>query len=430
MPLLDLASSAGQLGFEQLAGPFGEEARKRGPGAQYPSAYEYGKKFIVPDKETAKFGNGITSFDDPTYLGFSLRFDISSPLFNGVDGTIGSESAVGYLQAIGQNTRADYLKGFIRGIQAINRDRPYYWQTIEGLTDAYNKTFQMADPFSGSADGEGITIGCLEAIDLKISALFTLYKLACYDVKYKRIILPKNLMYFNVYVDIQEIRKFQTFRNFLRAAITQSGEAKTSEFVNENTSQITFKFTDCVWNPSESGKVLDGVTNAGGNEFASSSMKWSFSNIEIESQFSGFDSKLADGRELKPDEPNPPLTFGEQLLDTVKKFGKDQLNNAADSAISLAQRSASAIAGNIKLGNVFGLRNQIIGTLGNAQTLLGAAAGAAVQEQTAFGDSPSFRLGGNPLGEGVQPNNSLPTSKIFSAAPSGPSLGSSNIFGK
>ena len=427
MPLLDLASSAGQLGFEQIAGPFGAEGRKRGPGAQYPSAYEFGKKFIVPDKTTSKFGNGITSLDDPTYLGFGLRFDISSPLFSGIDGAVGGESAVAYLEAIGEFTRADYLKGFVRGIKSINEERPYYWQTIEGLSEAFNKTFNMSDPFSGSGDGEGITIGCMEAIDLKISALFTLYKLACYDVKYKRYVLPKNLMYFNVYVDIQEIRKFQTFRNSIRSLITQSTEAKTSDFVNENTSQITFRFKDCVWDASESGEVFSNVTNAGGNEFATSSIKFSFSNIEMDSQFSGFDSKLADGRKLTPPINDPSLT--DILKETAIKFGKDKLNNVADSAISLAQRSLSVIGGNLKLGNVFGLRNQIIGTLGNAQTLLGAVQGAAVQEQTAFGNS-SFGLGGNPLGEGVQPNNSLPTGNVFGSSPSGPALQSTNIFGQ
>ena len=84
------------------------------------------------------------------------------------------------------------------------------------------------------------------------------------------------------------------------------------------------------------------------------------------------------------------------------------------------------IGGNLKLGNVYGLRNQIIGTLGNAQTLLGAVAGAAVQENTVFGDS----LGSNVLGTGIQPNNSLPTSKLFNTLPPGPTLNASNIFGK
>jgi hypothetical protein len=208
------------------------------------------KRFVDTASNISFRGNGVTSLDDPTYLGFSLRFDISSPLFNGAaigspgrpptetplldsatnilsgiglappineSGPIGEignqipggESAVGYLKTLGENTRASYLTSFVQGLREVNEFRPYYWQTIGGLTEAWNKSLNVKDPFQGSADEEGITIGCLEAIDLKISALFNLYKEAVYDNRYKRMVLPQNLMNFRVYIDVFEIRKFK-----------------------------------------------------------------------------------------------------------------------------------------------------------------------------------------------------------------------------
>lgn len=432
MPITDLASAAGQLGFEQVAGPFGGIIP--GPGAQFPNSYPIAKQFVRTSTTTSKFGNGVTSLDDPTYLGFSLLFETDSPLFSGADGTKTTrESAVGYLERIGEATRAKYLRGFIKGIQSINKERSYYWQTVEGLGEAYNKASDMLDPYGGVKEGEGITIGCLEAIDLKISALFALYRLACFDVKYKRYILPRNLMHFNVSVSIQEIRKFKTVRNAITSLITNkvfgggpATEASTSDFVNENTSQITFRFKDCVWDLNESGKVFESVTNAGGNEIAKTSMKWSYSFIEMENQFSGFDSALIDREQQK----DGPLKFGEAFGEIAKNFAKQQLANAADGALSLAKRGASTIIGNLKFGNVYGVRNQVLSAIESPQNLIGALQGAALQEQATFGNNTTSRLGDNVLGEGIQPSNSLPGETIFSPVPSGPSLGTDNIFGR
>ena len=102
------------------------------------------KRFVTPQSSVSGGGNGVTSLDDPTYLGFSLRFDITSPLFNG--STVGDpfnespnipagESALGYLVQVGQKQRAQYLRAFVQGLFEVNNTRPYYWQTIEGLSN-------------------------------------------------------------------------------------------------------------------------------------------------------------------------------------------------------------------------------------------------------------------------------------------------------
>lgn len=423
------------------------------------------KKFVTPQSSVSGSGNGVTNLDDPTFLGFSLRFDIFSPLFNGatngepqappaddtllglLGGALGlaapppteisgsantipaGESAFGYLTQIGEVTRATYLQSFIQGLQEVNAFRPYYWQTIEGLGDAWSNSNNMLDPYNGTKDEDGIAIGCLEAIDLKISALFNLYRAAIFDNAYNRFVLPRNLMYFDVYVDVYEIRNFKSSISWLEkinSARSGGGLAQTDvdRFLNNNTSRITFKFSDCTWNINESGKLFDKVTNAGGNEMASTSMKWGYKRIEMQSIFSGYDQTLADGQSNR--------TSG-SLKDFVRNAANDALQNAANSAIERARQAAAARAQGLLLGNVFGLRNQVFSALQNPGALAAAAIGAARQVGNLFGPKKPTgpALGDNPLGDPLAIPSSLPTDNIFlgQGEVEGGPLDSTNLFG-
>ena len=455
MPITDLFNQEIPEGLRNLAGNFQKS---------FPNSYDFAKTFVQTSKSAAGGGNGVTGLDDPTYLGFDIRFNIKSPLFegalegnpgipanpadglqalsnksDGVASTPAGPSAVGYLNKIGETTRATYLKAFCQGLREIQQKRPYYFQTIEGLTEAYSKTVNMT-PFGGSADGEGITVGLLEAIDLKMSALFNLYKAACYDVKYRRHVLPKNLMYFDVEVDVIEIRKFRSIKSALNTFINSKLNPNDpnndlNQFVNENASRLTFKFTECVWDVSASGVVFSNVTNAqGAGTMAASSMKWSYGNVVIASQFAGYDSSLQDTANLQP------KTFG----DLAKAAGSKLLDKARQGAENFVQRKGLSFIQGLKFGNVYGLRNQIINTIKNPQGLLSSLQGALVQEET----TPGFvdPIGANIFeGEVVAGGSTqtlesrrilpdggeaeaLETSNIFGTQPSGPALERSNLF--
>ncbi len=440
MPLVDLTSPAGINGVSQLAGPYGNLLG----GSSFPSSYEFAKRFVNNSKSAYGSGaNGVTSLDDPTYLGFSLMFDISSPLFNGATSGPGSgindgeftventvnqgiaaagqlfnktskekpggdlntpsgASAIGYLEAIGEVNRAQYLKAFIQGIQEINNTRPYYFQTIAGIQEAWQKSTDFSiDPYTGSSGEEGITIGCLEAIDLKLTALFSLYKMAVYDSMYKRFILPKNLMKFDVYVYVQEIRKFKTTRNWLQATNPSTTNSSDS-YVNQNASQVGFKFTDCEWDPKASGKVFEGVTNSGG-EITTTEIKWTYALMENVSQFAGYNNKL-DASKVQTDN---------QFFGKVKAFAKDQVNEAIDGALDLGRRAAVSFANPVQLGNVFDMTQVTLGGIGNPQALRNALVGAAVQGNEdglkLFGQNENIsqRLGDNPLGTADEPNQTI-----------------------
>lgn len=386
------------------------------------------KRFITVNQKPTTSGNGLTDIDDPTYLGFTLFFDVTSPLFNGAIGDTGtsntvegSQSAIGYLEKIGESNRAGYLRAFIQGIREINATRPYYWQTIAGLDEAWKSLASMGpDPYVGSKDGEGIAIACLEAVDLKITALFNLYKMAVYDSAYKRFVLPRNLMYFDVDVQVGEVRQFKRTINLL-ASIDRGGRFLNStnipaaDVVGNNASFVKFRFSDCLWIPEESGKVFDSVSNAGG-EVASTSIKWSYSNVIIDAQFAGYDQSLLDSRQ----QTVSPLSGSAALL----QFAKDQAAQAAQQAVQAAARAAEravlAQAQGLLFGNVHGgVQNQIANVLQNpGGALVNAtigAAGSAINQGGSRADSAPISLADNIMPDPVRLPNSLPTGRIQTA---------------
>ena len=249
--------------------------------------------------------------------------------------------------------------------------------------------------------------------------------MAVYDTRYKRFIVPSNLRRFDVYVYVQEIRKFKTVRNWLGALNPSIDSDDTKKLVNENTSQVSFKFTECEWDPAASGNVFEGVTNTGG-DIATTQIKWSYGDMENVSQFSGYDSKLDSGKTQANTDP--------KFKDKLKQFGKDQLANAAEGAINAVGRTVSSAIQGFTLGNVFGIRNQVLGAIANPQGLINAAVGAAIQgnELQTFGnESAVTNIGDSPLGVPNPPNNTISKEdNAFDPAQAvGVGLTSTNAFG-
>jgi len=442
-------------------GFLGEEANGRvneiadalglsGP-VSYPSSYEFIKRFVQVPSDIKSGGNGVTSLDDPTYLGFEILFLRDSPLFNGalegeselpefnnstslLSNALNSlslpsgESAVGYLEQIGETQRATYLRAFVQGLFKIAETRPYYFQTIDGLIESWNKSSDFSnDPYIGSAEGEGITIGCLEAIDLKLTSLFTLYKMAVYDSRYRRYILPKNLMKFDAYVSVSEIRKFNTTKNNLVSLSDNQGDnnPKSEDFINKNTSQIKFRFKKCVWDVSASGKVFETVSNSE-SSISTTEIKFSYCNVLFESQFSGYNSQINEERQQTS-----------QSGSNLEKFAKDLVTNQAESTLSAAVQRARSFAQSQILGNVFGLRNEVLNSISNPQGLANALNGAALNilQDTDVPDTVP-RLGDRILPPGQQPTNNDGTQprtisgsdRLFTKVPPGPPINSTNIF--
>jgi hypothetical protein len=146
-------------------------------------------------------------YQDPTILGFKLLFffnNTGSKLLSTKEGA--PNTAYNYLNKIGDYARASYLKKFVEHLQKISTNTPWFFQTITGLGDAWKRGYQ-AEVFSAALPIERkITIGCLESIDLRMSALIDLYRKSCFDWHYRREIVPWNLRTFDVYIYVYEVR--------------------------------------------------------------------------------------------------------------------------------------------------------------------------------------------------------------------------------
>jgi hypothetical protein len=231
--------------------------------------------------------------------------------------------------------------------------------------------------------------------------------MAVYDERYKRFVLPKNLMRFDVYVDVHEIRRFKAVRNWLKALNPSDTTKDTKDFVNENSSRIRFKFTECTFDPAASGKVFDGVTNVGGN-VAATEIKFGYGSLELMSQYSGFDDSL--------DVSKQQISSNPSFTDKIKQFGKAQLDNAVQGVANKLTSAVNSTIQGLTLGNVFGLRNELLGTLANPQGLLNAALGAAGQSGSldTFGQpNRNNNLGDNPLSDAVAPLQTINSNRAF-----------------
>ena len=146
--------------------------------------------------------------EDPTYLSFFLVFDTQnreeSPLFAG--------PAMDYLtKVLNQDHAKKYslaLENFQKVLLKINKELPWFWQTISGVDVAmtYEK---MVDPWWG-ANKPKLEIECLEEnVELTAIGLMDLYKRACFDFTRWVEVIPPNLRHFQMQVWVSEVRAFQ-----------------------------------------------------------------------------------------------------------------------------------------------------------------------------------------------------------------------------
>jgi len=207
-------------------------------------------------KPAHKFTKGLLSQDgpyqDPTALGFQFLFDYvdvaGSPLIIEAEDVPGT--ALHYLKNIGDLKRVAYLKKFIELLKMINKDNPWYWQSIEGVKEAIVTDGQWSkNVFMGGPD-KPIKINTLESIDLKITGLMDLYRQAAFDMKNRKAILPENLRKFRVYLWISEVRKIKVPSadtvdpNELGAVYGSSEEVSSESDPNASPSPATTISTD------------------------------------------------------------------------------------------------------------------------------------------------------------------------------------------
>lgn len=171
------------------------------------------------------------------------------------------------------------MMGFINDMKKIINENPYVFQSITGLDEAYNKYFEIKDPYMGSGDNK-ISIECLEFLDLRVTAMFNKYFNAAYDRQYRRERVPINLRRFNCSIFVHDIRNFKNSIN--NPNVKDSGDLYAiTEFALNYISAIEFKFFDCEIVPSETGGLFESVTNLPSNDARKTKFTFTYGNCVI-----------------------------------------------------------------------------------------------------------------------------------------------------
>tara|TARA_A100001037_G_C15153237_1_gene641147 strand:+ start:3676 stop:4935 length:1260 start_codon:yes stop_codon:yes gene_type:complete len=171
------------------------------------------------NKFKAVKGRSSHPYGDPTYLSFFFTFDwgygigndskdydkAHSPLFL----PRGKGGAEDYLRDFcGDEDRADDLVKFKEYLQKINKNMPWFFQSISGLESAHDYG-KFDEPYRGV--DKKMTVKCLETVDFTMNGLIDLYKNICYDFDRHVEVLPHNLREFRMLVWVQEIRNIVPF---------------------------------------------------------------------------------------------------------------------------------------------------------------------------------------------------------------------------
>jgi hypothetical protein len=201
--------------------------------------------YLSPESRPSRWAD----YEDPTYLGFYIRFWFQPKEYapDGIgtdympqgllmaDNDAGSsggiidkmplaDSAQAYLRRRNEHYRARMIKEFRDGLFDISNNTPWVFQKVTGLADLWK-----IDPKNNWRTKEKkITIECLDTISLKMSYLADLYRKAAWDSAYHRWILPDVQRFFSMEIIVTEMRNMQVLPD-----VPRKQEEKENSFLNQ-----------------------------------------------------------------------------------------------------------------------------------------------------------------------------------------------------
>ncbi len=344
-------------------------------------------------KTNLQFVDGSSlAFQDPTFLGFKLMFLFDQPESGLLSTVPHPNTAIGYLERIGDADRAYFLKQFVNLLRDINTQCPWYWQTVEGLTDAWKREWEAEEfkPKYGTGF-QKLSIGCLESVDLRVTALMDLYRKSCFDWEFKRAVVPWNLRQFTMFLYVYEGRSFN--RKLTKTQQDQNrrllGSTEDPGNDVEQINRLLFEFEMCEFLPDDSGEVLSKVSNGSLGE-AYQKMSVRYTHVREKNIYNLFsDRYVADDIILRLDRaavddpsavgPVVPQQDEVGLRDRLMEGLNELQGVAEDQARARAEGFVQSQVGRLVLGNLYGLSAASLvsgGAVGAAQAVARIAQGS------------------------------------------------------
>lgn len=278
-------------------------------------------------------------YQDPTYLGFLLLFQwtdvkfttntnststpdaiISSPLFD-------PSGAEAYLTRLVQanakfKPRLDALIAFKKGLENINLNMPWYWQSIAGLDKL--QAYDTNEPYIGK-DGNELAIGCLESINLAITGLMRNYRKAVFDEETWSYVIPPNLRKFSVKIYVSDIRPI----------FNEEADAKTQPSTTQLGNVSNFNIDPNVEDQQTTAKDVD-IDLVGSNKKPYLAFQLTNCEWNIQTGVSAF----AEVKNDAPEMASQAIAFKYERLTSVEMIA---MNGIIDDAI-IASAGAQAPA--------------------------------------------------------------------------------------
>lgn len=203
-----------------------------------------------------------SKFEDPTYLGFTIELDDKSALFNDVLPFLEKHSATRTEMA----SRIPVYKEFVAKVKQIFNSqesvkeeadkskfiKQHYINAVSGLNLLTKKFTAWRD--------DKLTIELYEDIAMFSSYLTHLYNNLVYSYENGRMIIPENLLKFNMYIKISEIRNLTSIAGLASNDITQQQIAQS---LKNNITCIVYKLYDCEFDFFSSQPVPEQIVQAG-----------------------------------------------------------------------------------------------------------------------------------------------------------------------
>jgi hypothetical protein len=338
-------------------------------------------------------GSFVDPYDEPTFLSFALDFQFEtlnnsimdpiecSPLFEKPGGQNSAQEYLGSNQSM-RKDRERALATFKDILKYLTTDAPWYFQEITGLDNMWKASTDMAKGTKSTT----ITINTLEAIDLRITELASLYRTAIYDKQYMREVVPENLRWFTMDIYIAEARNMRysipgAAGNLANAmgiggtvnALTSTVSNITEGFGLDVTSTmeqfgyIKFKCRQCEFDFSKTFVGGNTMSVGTGNNPAKGSFDIKIGYFEEEAEFYD-DTKLYDNRAIS--EIKDPWSARNRMRDAGDAINSAStlpfIAGARDAVKSRVQNTLGAIGGAISpaLGAAMRLISPEVATLG------------------------------------------------------------------
>lgn len=255
----------------------------------------FAQTFEIPDwgvkdyiRERAVWQKGVESLaGEPGWFYFKIffKFNTNYGLFGGIlDDTKSVNTAIEYLEncydsySVSQIAEREIaLLKFVGSLSYINENAPWFFNSITGLNNA--NSVKISEPFKNNE----IEIGIKEdAVDMRLTTLFELYKYACFDNVNLKEIIPENLRKFDMTILVfhTPLRYYQTGFQSMKDGTHEYKSFNSPTQLGDRMSYLMFTFTNCEFDIDSINSVIPGeISNETAFNLGKSSFKIKYKRV-------------------------------------------------------------------------------------------------------------------------------------------------------